>query len=109
MAEQPRMKKISPFQTRYLRVLRKIKGCSLDDVLEKAKSGADTLLEKFPAEDGIKEAIGKLWTQSIGIFENHIPNEPKKCANQVRKIATFASSFLIEKYGTDAGPLIKDM
>ena len=62
MAEQPRMKKISSFQTRYLRVLRKIKNCDLDDVLEKAKSGAESLLEKFPDEPGIKEAMGKLFS-----------------------------------------------
>jgi hypothetical protein len=109
MAEQPRMKKISSFQTRYLRVLRKIKGSSPDDVLEKTKSGAETLLETFPEEEGLREAISKLWIQSIGTFENIISSEPKQCANHIRKIASLASSFLIDKYGTEAGPLIKDI
>ncbi|MHA1298074.1 MAG: hypothetical protein ACTSO9_01365 [Candidatus Helarchaeota archaeon] len=109
MDEKPRMKKITPFQTRYLRLLRKVKNCALDQVLEKTKSGAEQLMEKFPDEDGIKEAIGKLWVQSMGVFENHIPKDPKKCANQMRKIATTASNFLIEKYMNQAGPLIKDI
>ena len=103
------MKKITPFQTRYLKVLRKIKSTSPENLLEKTKSAADSLIEKFPDEEGMIEAINKLWIQSIGVFENLIPENPKKSANQIRKIGNAASNYLIEKYGNDVGNLIKDL
>lgn len=109
MDEKPRMKKISPFQTRYLRLLRKIKTTSLDKILENTNSGSELLLEKFPEEDSLREAIGKLWVQSVGVFENHISEDPKNCANQIRKIASSSANFLIDKYGTESGSLIKDV
>ncbi|MHA1377537.1 MAG: hypothetical protein ACTSRG_04040 [Candidatus Helarchaeota archaeon] len=109
MDEKPRMKKISPFQTRYLRLLRKIKNSPLDQLLEKTRTGAELLLEKFSEEDGLKEAIGKLWVQSIGVFENIIPKKPKDCANQMRRLATASALFLIDKYGEESAPLIRDV
>ncbi|MFX0138777.1 MAG: hypothetical protein ACFFDN_34370 [Candidatus Hodarchaeota archaeon] len=109
MSETPRMKSISPFQTRYLRLLRKVKGSKPEKVLERTLSGAEALLEKYSDEQGIREAIGKLWVQSIGAFEKHISTNPKKSANQIRELANSASTFLTEKFGNDVGPLIKEI
>ena len=109
MEDQQRMKKITPFQTRYLRVLRKIKSTKPENLVEKTKTASESLIENFPEELGIKEAINKLWIQSIGVFENIIPENPKKSADEIRKIATAASNFLIEKYDNESGSFIKDV
>lgn len=109
MDEKPRMKKISPFQTHYLQKLRKIKSSSPEEVLEKANSIAEELLQKYKDEEGIQEAIGKLWAQTMGVFEKKIPEDPKKSADQIREIAKSASTFLIDKFGPEGGPLIKDV
>ena len=109
MNEKPRMKKISSFQVHYLRLLRRVKGSPPDKILEKASAGAEQLLQKFADEEGIREALGKLWAQTISVFEKHIPNNPKQSANQIRKIATASAEFLINKFGKEGGLLIKDI
>lgn len=109
MSDELRMKAISPFQTRYLRLLRKIKGSKPEKVLERTIDGAEALIEKYPDENGIQEAIGKLWVQAIGAFEKDVPKTPKKSANQIRKLANSAFTFLNDKFGNDVGSLVKEI
>ncbi|MFX1452333.1 MAG: hypothetical protein ACFFCM_15955 [Promethearchaeota archaeon] len=109
MSEQPRMKQISSFQTHYLRTLRKVKGSKPVKVIDKTIQGAEALLEKFSDDQGIQEAIGKLWVQSVGVFEKHIPKTPKKCADAIRKLANAAFTFLTEKFGNEGGNLVKEV
>lgn len=103
------MKAISPFQTRYLRLLRKVKGSKAEKILDTTITGAEALLEKYPDETGILEAIGKLFIQAIGAFEKEVPKTPKKSANQIRTIANSAFKFLTDKFGNDAGSSIKEI
>jgi hypothetical protein len=103
------MKAISPFQTRYLKLLRRVKGSKPEKLLDRIIPGAEALIEKYPDEKGIREAIGKLWVQSMVIFEKDVPKTPKQSANQIRKIANSAFTFLTDKFGNDVGPMIKEV